>query len=297
MSEKRAKFARIPVAKLFVDQVNYQRDLKPKNVARITQGGWNERRAGALQVNEREDGRFAVYDGQHRLEAAKALGIAEVPCMVSSGMTIEQEAQAFISCNRDRQPPDWIDYLHAMVGAKDPEAIAILATIHRHKFRLSRAKGEPNVISAGKALSHSSDTYGLKALDTALGALRTAWDGDPTSLMGQFISAMARVLCDYREVIDEDRLVAVLSRVTPAEVLRLAKSLNPTFSASNESVARAFVTLYNKRLSSNRALSIETITNGVAARGTLKRWSKDQVRSGAANGVAGSQPIAAKAAR
>jgi ParB-like nuclease domain len=293
---RQTKFARLPVDALFVDRTAYQRELKPKNVARITRVGWSERRAGTIAVSDRGDGTYAVYDGQHRLEAACILGVRDVACMVTTGMTRQEEAQAFIDCNRDRQQPDWYDYLHAMVGAKDAEAIAILETVQRHGLSVGKG-GNPNMIQAPRTLMDVSSVFGLKTLDHTLRVLKEIWHGEAESLKAGFIGAMARVLVDYKLAgLDEERLVAILSRTPTGEVLRLAKAMSTKFSVSDESIGRAFVTLYNKRLRAGSMLDLSIISTRSAAvkRAAQKqtRYTKKAVKEGRATGA---QALAASA--
>ena len=65
-------FAVVALDELHIDE-SYQRSLQ--NHVKIIARDWNPTKCDPLKINFREDGNLYVWDGQHRLEAARLRGI------------------------------------------------------------------------------------------------------------------------------------------------------------------------------------------------------------------------------
>ena len=65
-------FAVVALDELHIDE-SYQRPLQ--NHVKIIARDWNPTKCDPLKINFREDGNLYVWDGQHRLEAARLRGI------------------------------------------------------------------------------------------------------------------------------------------------------------------------------------------------------------------------------
>lgn len=85
-------FAVVALDELHIDE-SYQRSLQ--NHVKIIARDWNPTKCDPLKINFRENGLFYVWDGQHRLEAAKLRGIKYLLCDITVGLTQEQEAELF----------------------------------------------------------------------------------------------------------------------------------------------------------------------------------------------------------
>ena len=88
--------ATLPVSIIRVD--DYQRVLRESNVKKIV-SGFDPIGLQHLSISFR-DGEYYVFDGQHRLEALKRLGIEEVECIIHYGMSYEDEAKAWDYFNK-----------------------------------------------------------------------------------------------------------------------------------------------------------------------------------------------------
>lgn len=132
----------VPLESLFVD---YHTDFEgqtiiPDDVHRayqrnrrsvedkIVDNGLNPDLFGALMVNARGKGKYAVVDGGTRFRAASRLaegnGKVEVPCLVYK-WSLEQEIENYIELNSVRLGIGSVDKFLAMVRLGNPEAIAI----------------------------------------------------------------------------------------------------------------------------------------------------------------------------
>ena len=94
----------LPVDVLFVPQ-EYQRPLLEEHARDIAQS-FDWRVFGTLVVSERDDGRFALVDGQNRCRAAHLRGITQVPCIAHRFASPLEEARVFDALNARRRAVD-----------------------------------------------------------------------------------------------------------------------------------------------------------------------------------------------
>lgn len=88
-------FCCIPVRMLKVDHEKYQRPLQ-KNFKYLLDN-WDSDQCDPIVVNYRADGYYYVIDGQHRATAVQTLGITQIVCDVFVGLTLEEEADKFVT--------------------------------------------------------------------------------------------------------------------------------------------------------------------------------------------------------
>lgn len=138
----------LPVKLLSVDPT-YQRTLDSRRSERaICQIVEKFRWAcfGTVLVCPCEDG-WRIIDGQHRVEAAKRLGIATVPCIVVPEASVAEQASIFLSTNLTRVSVNIYALFHARIAAGEPVALATvelckqaLLTIPRYPIPASSLK-------------------------------------------------------------------------------------------------------------------------------------------------------------
>lgn len=115
-------FAVVALDELHIDE-SYQRSLQ--NHVKIIARDWNPTKCDPLKINFRENGLFYVWDGQHRLEAAKLRGIKYLLCDITVGLTQEQEAALFGCQGVGIKKPDPYDIFKANVCAGEEIDTAI----------------------------------------------------------------------------------------------------------------------------------------------------------------------------
>ena len=102
--EDRPDFRWIPLDRLVIDP-SYQRRLSGRSVTLIRKGvsDFSWRRLKALNVVEREDGRFAIIDGQHTaIILLTHGGVKEAPCLVCPDEGQSRSARDFVALNQSR---------------------------------------------------------------------------------------------------------------------------------------------------------------------------------------------------
>jgi len=163
---------------------SYQRPTEERAarrlIARIAEGfRWD--RFGALTVAPVDADafdRFAVIDGQHRAAAARAAGIASVPCVVVGAKTAAAAA-AWAGINRDRRNATSLQVFHAEIAAGDPEAMVLERIVTEAGLRLLRSprpakECRPGDVMCIGALKAARATAGDAGLSRALAILAAA---------------------------------------------------------------------------------------------------------------------------
>lgn len=116
----------------------YQRPLDENRVASIL-AGFSWRSFGALVLVPHGDGRYAVTDGQHRLEAAKRHPLVQhVPAVIVQAEDISAEAGVFVAVNRNRKNVSALELFFAQLAAGDADALDIQQVCQRAGIRVPK---------------------------------------------------------------------------------------------------------------------------------------------------------------
>ncbi len=103
---------------------DYQRPLSLDKVLEFA-SCWSWAACGAIAVGH-SNGVYWVYDGQHRLEAAKRhTDITLLPCVVFKAMTVPEQARAFVKANINRKAVTIFARYRAMLVGGDPDAMRV----------------------------------------------------------------------------------------------------------------------------------------------------------------------------
>lgn len=103
---------------------------------------------GCILVALRSDARYFVYDGQHRVMAAKRRDdVQELPCLVFHFDELSAEAQAFVQANTVRGAVSIVDKFRARIEANDADALAMAAIAERYRLIIpAKQQTGPNVL-------------------------------------------------------------------------------------------------------------------------------------------------------
>lgn len=126
----------LPVSKLMVDHTYQRNALSQKNINEIVKD-YAVGSFGTLNVADR-NGVYYVVDGQHRLAAAKKLGLTAVPCAIWISSGVEQEAAEFERCNSARKVVDSYNRYRAMVVSQNPEYLECEKILHRNGVQIGQ---------------------------------------------------------------------------------------------------------------------------------------------------------------
>lgn len=240
---REARLKWVPIAKMSVSPLS-QRDLNLNRVDHIV-ATFDLEQIGTPTVNLR-DGLFWIIDGQHRIEALKAIGWEDqqVQCWTYEGLTEEDEAEKFLKLN---------DYLTVNALAKFRVSVQAGRTVECDIDRIVRALGlvvsadkVPGAIGAVGTLRRVYDRAGAAVLRQTLTTVRDAY-GDP-GLEAAVIDGIGLFIHRYGSEID---LAAAVTRLKSAHggshgLLGKAENIRrATGNQKNHCVAAAAVEIIN----------------------------------------------------
>lgn len=161
---------------LHVDH-DYQRDdVNESRVFDIAKN-WSWTACGTLSVARRPDGQLWVFDGQHRLLAArKREDIQTLPCLVFDVSECREEARSFVEANTNRGPMKASSKFKGRLAAEEANALRVAAALSEVGYRVG--KTGPGTLQCIAAVERAFS----KDYDTAMAALTTCVDickGDP----------------------------------------------------------------------------------------------------------------------
>jgi hypothetical protein len=230
------EFKVLPLADLFVDQ-EYQRPLT-SFVKKIEQN-YDPALIQCLIVSDRDNGTYAIIDGQTRWEGAKRRDVEGLPCVVYSGLDQAQEARLFAKFQTERRGMTSASRFRAEVISKDMTAGIIDALVKDEGYYVEQndTTGEGNNIRAIGALEYvfwGCDSSKRKRTDLAnsnpellkrtLQVIKAAWPPPhPTATSAQVIRGLGYFL--NSEDVDDERLVKRLQKLQPSELSRRADQL------------------------------------------------------------------------
>lgn len=128
LKDSRGTYMAIDKNELFVDHA-YQRDQNENKVIEMARS-WSWMACGAILVALRPDGSNFVFDGQHRVMAArKRSDITTLDCLVFEVDELQDEANGFLKSNTLRKPVGMMAKFKAMIVCNDKHAVAVSALI------------------------------------------------------------------------------------------------------------------------------------------------------------------------
>lgn len=214
-------------AQLQVD-ATYQRSIEngqSRNLIAKIAREWNWDLCQVLVVSRRGDQGLFVVDGQHRLEAARMRpDIGQLPCVVATYRSAQEEAAIFAKLNRQRTPLKALDIFKAAVAGKDQEACRLMSLIHQAGLTLATSTNnvdqKPGAISNIGGIREAQRAYGDKATVKALRVLRQAFEGQVLRYAGTIFGGIAGTVGDAAKAgtgLSETLLIAVLGGLEQAD--------------------------------------------------------------------------------
>lgn len=209
----------------------YQRSIEngqSQNLIAKIAREWNWDLCQVLVVSRRgEEGMFVV-DGQHRLQAAKLRSdIAQLPCVVATYASAQEEAAVFAKLNRQRTPLKPIDIFRAAVAGKDPEACRTMSLLSQAGLTLATSTNNvsqaPGAVSNIGGIREAQRIHGDKATVKALRILRLGFDGQVLRYAGTIFGGIAGTVGDATKSghgLSEAMLISTLHGATQEEWYR-----------------------------------------------------------------------------
>lgn len=228
----------VPVDLLDVDY-SYQR-VRTAHVNKIYDK-WDPNQCDYLIVSYRDD-KFYIIDGQHRYYAALARGVKDLPCIIRTGLTMEDEARIFVEMNTSRKPLNPFDTFKANIanGNEDIPEVKVDMTIKRIcdkygiKVRKAKNVSEPRVlrtVTRARLLVNSDDQNG-KRLDWIFELIsKSNWSECPevysTDFLMMFSSYYLNNINDLENA--KQRAIRAMCGISPSDFYAKARAKYSTY--------------------------------------------------------------------
>lgn len=245
----------VNLGKMFV--ADYGRPLKPVRRQQLNSMQYVPEWAGAVSVSKRDDGSYALMDGQGRRHMAQRAGEQNMLALVYDGMTYEEEAEMFLAANAMRVDTTPVDEYVAAVEADEPTSNEISGILHKHGLRVAYGSGA-NDVQAVRAMVNilQSPYMGPSVLDAVLSLAMSAWGGTPHQQKGfssNLMQGLAQFHVRYVGQYTRKDLITRLSGTTPARISADAELIHQAQEGHKYTAAGIAVwRLYNKNRTTKR---------------------------------------------
>lgn len=229
-----------------------QRPLSMAHVMRIAKA-FDPKRLGVIEVTRREDGRFNVNDGSHRVSGAKAAKWdGKFLAHVHEAMSIKDQAELFLGLNTQRVVSP-VDKFRVEVTAEHPLPVLVERALRVRGWQVGGSGARrTTAITALKSIAKRSPDH----LDRVINIIDKAWGGEPKSMPADVTKALGLIIAD-QGWLDTDHMVEALRAVTPQMLQAKAAAAQETAGIGKAVALRSLIAReYNKGLRSSRKLEL-----------------------------------------
>lgn len=229
----------------------YQRMLDNKKIAQIV-SNFNPHKFGIPKVSFR-DGKYYVYDGQHRVIAIKTLKGTDcfIQCEVHFGLTYEDEAKLFAEQYDGATKVDFMYRWRAYYEGKTEPVYSIVNAVRAIGIEVPFTKAKaPHRITALSELNKMWIKLKEEQTLRILGLLNTAWDDDMNAFNKNIIDGMKEFFYVYGNEIDDATFVKQMRKTTPIKIE--ANGRSDMISKGGLKYAKVIWTAYNNGLKTRR---------------------------------------------
>lgn len=192
----------LPCDRLTVDHT-YQRTLSEKRSQKVIERIAANFKWSAFQaiLATPSGDEYRILDGQHRVEAARRVGIAEVPAVVVTAESVAEQAAAFVSANLDRVTVNPYALYHARVAAGEEHALDMARACRSAGIVIPRYPVQLSNLKAGQTLALGTiggivKQLGVPAAAATFRAISDAWGEKPVWLRAPLFRAIAEIVAE-----------------------------------------------------------------------------------------------------
>lgn len=246
MQNKPGEFAEVDKETLNIDQEYQRNNVSRVQVQRIATS-WNWMSCLVLGVARRPDGTLWVFEGQHRLLAArKRIDIKKLPCIIFDVDDKQKEAESFGEINSGRKSIIWVDKIKALEVSGDQIAIKTLDLLRENGCKASTSR------VSGRVACISTVYTGIKENETAMStAFSTLAGAFPDNLHSDLLKGLYYIEKAFqKEGVQSVKTMAPrLKHIGFDAVLRSIQNTKALLGFAGAKVcARGILTAYNKGL-------------------------------------------------
>lgn len=238
---------------LLVD-FSYQRVVSDKKVKSIVKN-FNRNAVGVVTLSIRENGDLYIIDGQHRVEALKALGKGDddINAIIFFDLSIADEAELFVIMNEVRTRPMRTDLHKASAASGDLSSIEIDEALASLNLQIGNKPGY-GIVRAISVIHKVYDALGKDKLRDVLKVLIDANGNHSSTFAAEYLLAVAAIIANYDNVNLLRLSMAIKNLGDPSMAIIKAgnsASSNKPFSKII-SLASMMIDGHNYRLTKNR---------------------------------------------
>jgi hypothetical protein len=197
------RYRKVGTNEVIVPTDKYQR--VPTRVGSLV-SSWNWTDYDAIKVYE-IDGHYEVFDGGHRVEAAKKLYIDELPAMVYP-IDDKQAAASFSRQNHNRRNITKFHVHEAALYHQDPVAMRIEEILDEEDFSFTSTNNgsgtKIQAVASIYSIFENTRYDGDQILRDTLRFAKRIWPSDPKLADGAFLFGLAEFLNGYQNRITEE---------------------------------------------------------------------------------------------
>lgn len=192
----------VPINSMFVHyrtlEHGYARPLNTRRKNKLV-SEWDAQAVGILLLSLRNNGLFAVIDGQHRMEAASTLGLKALDAYVYIDLSLQDEARLY------RKFGDYLrqtarDRYIAALAEGQPEIVAINRILATRGLHVTPGGGQvQNGVQAIESVLYVAQKFGPTILRSTIDLIHDAFGGEPRAYVGNSIKGTAHFLARFRE--------------------------------------------------------------------------------------------------
>lgn len=203
----------------------YQRDVDQKRVSYIVTN-YDPHKFGIIKVSYR-DGKYYVYDGQHRIAAFKVLNGDQdgvVKCEVHYGLTYEDEARYFAEQYLGSKNVNIVYRWRALYEAKEEPVYSIVNSVRALGIDVKFTKAKSgNRIIAFKQLNDMWLKLGEEKTLKILSLSKRIWGEDDNAFDGNIILGMREFFAVYENEINEETFIKQMKKLLPSSIVMEGK--------------------------------------------------------------------------
>lgn len=235
-----------------ISSQEYQRNIDQKRISYIV-SNFDPHKFGVIKVSFR-DGKYYVYDGQHRIAALKVLHDNRddvVKCEVHNGLTYEDEAKYFAEQYLGSKNVGIVYRWKALYEAKEEPVYSIVNSVRAIGIDVKFTKVKAaNRIIAFKQLNDMWAKLGAEKTLKILTLLKKVWETDENAFDGNIILGMREFFSVYMNEIKEETFIKQMKKVAPSAIVIEGKK--DTISKNGLNYAKIIWIKYNNGLKTRR---------------------------------------------